>query len=296
MDFESYCHLYEQTDVNWDPKSLPNKIQIHRHWVSYGPRDDSVMLLHNPQYCLTAKVKGSYGVIWLILSRHYYKKNQILSSKDVDALSLLVYDHTDGDIVLTHQSGLPVSKVVYTNYPHILVRLSIPGGVKRFTCVVSSVRNDPKRPTNYTLSVMATENVAPSLTNVPRFWPNVKRVKGNWEEATAGGSIDKIRAYRTNPMFLVTIRKKCRFRARLSTNRNLLCDVSFFHAFSREQIGPERKLADSGVYLAGFGFCQAEEIYPGNYIVVPSTKEKKELGAIILELECTQPFDVEVLR
>ena len=111
IDSASLVKYFDGMYMNWNMKLFKLHTTMHRHWAkSEGPSNDQFNVGYNPQYVLAVDrvPPGKTAIVWLVLTRHVVRKEQILGSDDhseADFMTLHVYDRRDGKRVYYPQGS-----------------------------------------------------------------------------------------------------------------------------------------------------------------------------------------------
>jgi len=306
IDYDSLLASFHALYLNWNPKLFKHRLVLHRQWpTADGPRDDSYNVGANPQFCLSVNVPNGQasGIVWLLLSRHVTRKEQLLSQDKGDFLTISVYDRKNGGRVYYPEKSM--IRGVYGNNPHCLVTFQVPPGKHKYTLVVSLF--EKTRAVNYTLTAFCTQHFSdpsPLLVDVPKTLKFSHEVQGSWGAHTAGGS-PKFPGFPSNPQYVLIFKTKKprKLHLRLLAPKEFPINVRLYNNDGKRLYSATSnlELASSGPYRKGFCVLELSDGHPAleegvKLTVVVSTIDPDSLGPFILHIESDSAYDCEKVQ
>jgi calpain-7 len=330
IDFDDIRKYFKSFNLSWNPALFAYRISYHDFWKeSKGPKNDRYYIGDNPQYCIVVDkqavrpassksaasatsdgVAPVSGTIWLLLSRHVTQTEsketvtnaESRDNRDGDFLSLQVYRLKS--MRRLYSNSLPSVKGLYTNDPHILVRVdtdSVPlascesdaessaspspgtdSNDTTFNIVLSQI--DKYRDVCYTLSVYST--VPFRFYPAPKPPPHKIEIAGSWAEQTCGGPPSSNKFHR-NPQYrlLVGGHTAATVHIQILFSKDISAAIDVCKGGSRmDHISDSELVVSSGAYRSGYCYVECT-LQPGTYAIVLSTYTKEMLGRFMCTLQ-----------
>ena len=264
IDYDSLLESFAALYMNWNPALFRGRLVVHRAWPhggddDEGPRDDSFNVGSNPQFRLRFRVEGEEeGIVWLLLTRHVTRKQQLLSEDRGDFMTLSVYDKARGRRV--YLPDQPMVRGVYTNNPHCLIPFQAARGAWDCTLVVSLF--EKTRAVNYSLCVYASQHCAGlQLHDVPKHLAFcAPEQRGAWASSSSAGGCPRFPGFPTNPQWLLKAGRASSLHVRLLAPKEFPVNVRLYRAGAGrvDCADPRDEVASSGLYRNGLAVLQLQ--------------------------------------
>lgn len=304
MDLDNVMQYFESIYLNWNPGLFTYRQDIHFAWdlsppgTGTYPRGPYASLSRYPQY--TASVEKG-GILWMLLSRHF--RNAVPADATTEEIEADRYDvELSGHMSLIAFSSngyrvlLPEKYMVkgwYVDSPQTLLRLDCqPGEV---VTVVPAEQELPAAKHTFTLSAFSNSPLTLTEARKPYLFETTS--SSSWTKDNAGGNAHSL-AYITNPQFSISISQKTNISLLLeATDEVLNIHVKLLHSQGRRMHSIRNRdiVFDSGDYRRGSCVAEHAELEAGQYTIICSTFEPRQLGDFTLLVQSSQPTQVRLL-
>eukprot|EP00051_Salpingoeca_urceolata_P016024 m.210933 g.210933 ORF g.210933 m.210933 type:complete len:820 (-) comp18569_c1_seq2:225-2684(-) len=277
IDWPSVRRFFDVMYMSHDPKTFLHRRTLHDVWHQHeGPVKDTYNVGYNPQFFLNVDVKEK-ATVWVLLSRHITTIADFAHNKEYITLHVFRSGHR---VYYTEDAEIQGTKI---NSPHYLVKLpELPAGKHRFTLVVSQY--EKANTLRYTLRTFSTASF--QFGEVVDIYKHEKKITSEWTAATAGGPTNDRLSHLRNPAFSVKLADGLpgTIRMQLEAPRQFYVGLA---------ISGGEDVLHSGAYRPGFCVLEIPNCQPGvEYIVIPSTYEKNQIGPFFLTAFGDRPVTI----
>lgn len=305
MDLDNVIQHFESIYLNWNPCLFSFRHDLHFSWnlspPEWGvtePRGRFASLSRHPQYTVIAD-KG--GTVWVVLLRHF--QNAVPADATVEEIeahrygielgghiSLIAFSSSGRRVMLPDKA---VEKGWFVDSPQTLLKLECEPG-EALTLVVTE-QELPAIEHKFTICAFSDSPLA--LAEAKVRYPYSTTRAGSWTKETAGGNAHSP-TYSLNPQFSIAVPRKTNISILLEAMTDEL-NVHFklvhsngrrMHSISNRDI-----VFDSKEYRRGCCLAEHQELEPGQYTIICSTFEARQLGDFTLLIESDQSTEAILL-
>ncbi|KAK5135009.1 hypothetical protein LTR08_005669 [Meristemomyces frigidus] len=307
MDLDNVIQHFESVYLNWNPGLLAHRQDMHFAWnlcaseqTHSTPRGRFASLSAHPQFTVAA---SSGGAIWILLWRHFKNAIPALATDEEIAkgnnfnidmaghISVVAFA-AQGRRVLLPEKHL--EKGWFVDSPQTLLKLDDCQPGVEYT--IAPLEQDLAATEHtFTLSVFSNSPIVLSAAEVR--YPYANKVPAAWTKESAGGNAHSP-TYSTNPQFVIAVPQTTNISLLLETNsEELNVHVKLVHS-NGQRIHTVRNrdiVFDSKDHRRGCCLAEFAGLEAGQYTIICSTFEPRQLGDFSLLVESSQPTRVALL-